>query len=133
MGSKWVIKVKTNADGSIERCKARIVTQGYSQQEGLDYDKTFSPLLRSEPVHSVIALSAMNNLKLHQMDVNSIATYKRNIQPEGFASGQDCHLKKSLYGLKQSPRCWNQALDVQLKELIFKQSTRGSWTCFKHY
>ena len=54
VGSKWVFKVKTNADGSFERCKARLVAQEYSQK-GLDYDETFSLLVRSESVRSVIA------------------------------------------------------------------------------
>ena len=71
VGSKWVFKVKTNADGSIERCKARLVAQGFSQQEGLDYDETFSPVVRSESVRSVIALAAMNDLRLHQMDITT--------------------------------------------------------------
>ena len=62
VGSKWVFKVKTTADGStIERCKAHLVAQGYSQQEGLDYDETFSPVIRSESVHSVIALATVND------------------------------------------------------------------------
>ncbi len=71
VGSKWVFKVKTNADGSTERCKARLVAQGYSQKEGLDYDETFSPVVRSESVRSVIALATKNGLKLHQLDITT--------------------------------------------------------------
>ena len=71
VGSKWVFKAKTNADGTVERCKARLVAQGYSQKEGLDYDETFSPVVRSESVRSVIALASKNGLKLHQMDITT--------------------------------------------------------------
>ena len=133
VGSKWVFKVKTNADGSVERCKARLVAQGYSQKEGLDYDETFSSVVRSESVRSVIALSSKNGLKLHQMDITTAflnGNLKEEVymkQSEGFlAIGQEhlvCRLRKSIYGLKQSPRCWNQALDAQLKLMGFKQST----------
>ena len=96
VGSRWVFKVKTNADGSIERCKVRLVAQGYSQKEGLDYDETFSPVVRSESVRSVIALAAMNGLSLHQMDVTTAflhgdleeVVYMK--QPEGFVTqGQE--------------------------------------------
>ena len=68
VGSKWVFKVKMNGDGSVKRCKASLVDQGYSQREGLGYDDAFSPVVRSESVHSVIALTSKNGLKLHQMD-----------------------------------------------------------------
>ena len=96
VGSRWVFKVKTNADGSIERCKARLVAQGYSQKEGLDYDEIFSPVVRSESVRSAIALAAMNGLSLHQMDVTTAflhgdleeVVYMK--QPEGFVvQGQE--------------------------------------------
>ena len=124
--------VKTNADGSTERFKARLVAQGYTQKEGLDYDETFSPVVRSESIRSVISLACKEGLKLHQMDVTTAflngeldqVIYMK--QPEGFAAdGQEhlvCRLKKSLYGLKQSSRCWNQVLDAQLKGMGFQQS-----------
>ena len=131
-----MFKVKTNADGSNEKCKACLVAQEYSQQEGLelDYDETFSPVVRYESVCSVIVLAAMNNLRLHQMDITAAFLHACDLQeevymkqPEGFvAQGQEnlvCRLKKSIYGLKQSPRCWNQALNAQLKEIGFKQSS----------
>ena len=138
VGSKWVYKVKMNPDGSIERCKARLVSQGYSQKEGLDYDETFSPVVRSESVRSVIALASKNGLKMHQMDITT-AFLNGNLeeevymkQPEGFlAEGQEhlvCRLRKSIYGLKQSPRCWNQALDSQLKLMGFTQSVIPAFT-----
>ena len=81
----------------------------------------------------MIALAAENDLKLHQMDVTTAflnGELKEEVymkQPEGFIEeGQEhlvCRLKRSIYGLKQSPRCWNSALDVQLKEMGFAQST----------
>ena len=108
VGSKWVFKAKTNADGTLERCKARLVAQGYSQKEDLDYDETFSPVVRSESVRSVIALASKNGLKLDQMD-NTTAFLNGDLQeevymkqPKGFvAQGQEhlvCPLRKSLYG-----------------------------------
>ncbi len=133
IGSRWVFKVKTNEDGSVQRCKARLVAQGYSQKEGLDYDQTFSPVVRPESVRSVVALSNQLGLKVHQMDITTAflngglqeEVYMK--QPKGFVTkGKEhlvCRLKKSLYGLKQSPRCWNQTLDRHLKHLGFKQST----------
>ena len=132
MAASGCFKLKTNADGSVERCEARLVAQGYTQREGLDYNETFSPVVQPESVRSVTALSCQEGLKLHQMDITTAflngdleETVYMN-QPEGFvANGQEhlvCRLKKSLYGLKQSSRCWNLALHSHLKSIGFTQS-----------
>ena len=117
----------------MERYKVRLVAQGYSQKYGIDYDEILCPVVRSESIRMVIALAAQNGLRLHQMDVTSAflnedleeEVYMK--QPEGFTDrGQEhlvCRLKRSIYGLKQSPRCWNLTLDTQLKKMGFVQST----------
>ena len=117
VGSKWVFKEKMGADGTTERYKAWLVAQGFSQKRGLDYDETFSPVLRTESVRSMKALAGKDNLLLHQMDVTTAflnETLEEEVymkQPEGFATmGKEhlvCKLTKSIYGLKQLPRCWN--------------------------
>lgn len=132
VGSKWLFKRKVNEDGTMERYKARLVAQGHTQKFGLDYEETFSPVVRFESIRSVVALAAEHRLKLHQMDVSTAFLHgelAENVymrQPEGFIdSGKEnlvCRLKRSIYGLKQSPRCWNTALDSHLKEMGFKQS-----------
>ena len=132
VGSKWVFKEKIGADDTTERYKARLVAQGFSQKRGLDYDETFSPEMRTESVRSMLALAAKDNLLLHQMDVTTAflnGTLEEEVymkQPEGFATkGKEhlvCKLKKSIYGLKQSPRCWNVALDDHLCDIGFTQS-----------
>ena len=106
-GCKWVFKRKINADGSLERYKARLVAQGFSQKKGQDYDEMFSPVIQFESVRSIIALAAQ---LLQQMDVtaaflNGDQEEVYMTQPEGFTNKKDEHkiwkLKKSLYGLKQ--------------------------------
>ena len=135
VGSKWVFKLKTGADGSVERYKARLVAQGFSQKFGTDYDETFCPVVRMESIRTLIALAIQNGLKLHQIDVTTAflnGELKEEVfmkQPEGFiVKGQEdlvCRLKRSIYGLKQSPRCWNSALDSQLKKMGFIQADSG--------
>ena len=111
--------------------KARLVAQGFLQNHGVDYDETFFPVVRFESVRTVIALAAKHDLKLHQLDINmAFLNGELNEEiymkkPEGFeVKGKEhlvCKLNRSLYGLKQSPRCWNEALKSQLKKMHFKQ------------
>lgn len=131
VGSKWVYKVKTGEDGSIERYKARLVAQGFNQQQGADYDETFSPVVRMESFRTLVALSTQHNLQLHHVDVNTAylngvleeEVYMR--QPEGYTDPEQkhlvCKLSKSIYGLKQSARCWNTALHAHLVKMNFEQ------------
>ena len=133
VGSKWVYKVKTGADGLVERYKARLVARGFTQKYGTDYDETFCPVVRMESLRALLALSVQLGLQLHQVDVTTAflngeleeEVYMQ--QPKGFIrKGEEhlvCKLKKSIYGLKQSPRCWNIALDKKLKDMGFVQST----------
>ena len=111
--------------------KARLVAQGFLQKHGVDYNETFCPVVRFESVRTVIALAAKHDLKLHQLDITTAflnGELNEDIymkQPERFeVKGKEhlvCKLNRSLYGLKQSPRCWNEALNSQLKKMYFKQ------------
>ena len=105
IGSKWVFKKKTKADGSIERYKAQLVAQGFSQKQGLDYDKTFSPVIRFESFRNLVAVAVQKRLKLHQLDITAAFLNLEDEvfmkQPEGFVVERKenlvCRLKQSLY------------------------------------
>ena len=128
-----MFKKKTRDDGTIERYKARLVAQGFSQQPGLDYEETFCPVIRYESLRSLIAIAAQKDLQLHQLDVTTAflnGQLEEEIfmkQPEGYViKGKEhmvCRLKKSIYGLKQSSRCWNATLHSHLLDMGFIQST----------
>ena len=69
--SKWLYKIKCGVDGSIEKYKARFVSRGFSQKEGVDYDETFAHVARYTSIRSIIAIVSAMGWKLHQMDVNA--------------------------------------------------------------
>ena len=132
IGCKWIFRVKYDGKGNIERFKGRLVAQGFSQKYGVDYLEIFSPVARFSSIWILLAFAAKNKLLVHQMDVVSAflnGELKEEIymqQPPGYLqSGKEefiCKLRKSIYGLKQSPRCWNAKLSDYLKSLGFKES-----------
>jgi hypothetical protein len=125
--SKWVFKRKLDL-----RFRARVVAKGFTQIFGLDYDETFSPVARFESLRLILALAALEDWEIHQMDVKSAflnGLLDEEIymeQPEGFVDPDHpdkvCLLKKAIYGLKQASRAWNQQFHGVLLELGFTRT-----------
>lgn len=114
--NKWVFKVKKNPDDTIDRYKARLVCRGFNQEYGIDYMETFAPVVRFDSLRAILAIVAEKRMHMLQFDVKTAflnGELEENVfmrQPVGFDdnSGRVCKLQKSLYGLKQASRCWNQ-------------------------
>jgi histone deacetylase 1/2 len=129
---KWVYKVKRKADGTIDRYKARLVAKGFKQRYGIDYEDTFSPVVKAATIRLVLSLAVSQGWHLHQLDVQNAFLHgilEEDVfmrQPPGYSDKQVphylCKLDKALYGLKQAPRAWYARLSQKLQSLGFTPS-----------
>jgi histone deacetylase 1/2 len=127
-----VFRIKKNTDGTIDRYKARLVAKGFKQRYGIDYEDTFSPVVKAATIRTVLSVSVSRGWKLRQLDVKNAflhgvleeEVYMK--QPPGFEDpnvpNYICKLDKALYGLKQAPRAWYSRLSSKLIDLGFVPS-----------
>lgn len=127
--AKWVLHIKRKADGSIDKYKARLVARGFSQREGIDYQETFSPVVRTATIRILLAIAQHRGWNVYQMDVTAaflngvVDEDIYMIQPPGCEDGtrRVCKLNKAIYGLKQASRTWYPVLHRNLTNLGFKR------------
>ncbi|CAI7757611.1 unnamed protein product [Closterium sp. NIES-54] len=126
---KWVFRVKTKADGTIDKFKACWVVRGFDQEHGRDFTETFAPVNRHTSLRILLAIAAMKKKKLRQIDVANAFLYAP-VDAEIFVElphgsheepNQVCQLLKSLYGIKQASRLWQQYLHDRLTRIGFRQ------------
>nr|GEY69139.1 retrovirus-related Pol polyprotein from transposon TNT 1-94 [Tanacetum cinerariifolium] len=128
---KWIFKVKKHECGGVLKNKARLVAKGYRQEEGIDFEELFAPVVKIEAIRIFIANTATKNMTVYQIDVKMIflngepreAVYVS--QPKGFVDPDKPNhvyrLKKALYGLKQAPRAWYDMMSSFLQTQEFSK------------
>ncbi|GKF66899.1 putative ribonuclease H-like domain-containing protein, partial [Tanacetum coccineum] len=134
IGTKWVYRNKKDKRGIIVRNKARLVAQGYIQEEGIDYDEVFAPVARIEATRLFFAYASFMRFIVHQMDMKSAFLYgtiEEEVyvcQPLGFEDPQFPNkvykVEKALYGLHQAPRAWYETLSTYLLENRFRRGDK---------
>ena len=132
IGCHWIYKIKKNANGSIERFKARLVAEGFHQQEGIDFNETFSPVVKHATIRIVLSLAVTYNWQIKQIDIQNAFLHGEleeevyMAQPQGYIHPQYpnhlCRLHKSIYGLKQAPGAWFSRLTDKLRAIGFRAS-----------
>jgi hypothetical protein len=122
--SKWVYKIKKNADVTIDRYKVRLVAKGFNQMYGIDYKDTFRPVVKAATIRLILSIAVSHNWSLHQLDVHNAFLHgvlEEDVfmrQPPGYEDKVHpyhlCKLDKALYGLKQAPCAWYSRLSDKL-------------------
>ncbi|GJX95228.1 putative ribonuclease H-like domain-containing protein [Tanacetum coccineum] len=133
IGTKWVYRNKKDERGIVVRNKARLVTQGYTQEEGIDYDEVFALVARSEEIRLFLAYASFKDFVVYQMDMKSAFLYGKIeeevyvCQPLGFEDPEFpdrvYKVENALYGLHQAPRAWYETLSTYLLENRFQRGT----------
>jgi hypothetical protein len=121
-----------NADGSVERYKARLVAKGFHQKPRIDYEETYSPVIKPTAVCTILSLAMSSSWSIPQIDIQNAFLHGTLFevvfmtQPPGYQHPQYphhvCKLQNALYGLKQAPRAWFSRLSSRLLELGFQTS-----------
>ena len=142
IGCHWVYTVKIDLDGQVDRLKARLVAKGYTQVYGSDYGDTFSPVAKIAFVRLFLSMAAMCSWPLYQLDIKNVflhgdlAEEVYMEQPPGFVaqgeSGLVCRLRRSLYGLKQSPRAWFGRFSSVVQEFGMLRNTIDHSVFYHH-
>lgn len=117
IGNKWVFRIKYNPDGSISKYKARLVAKDFAQTQGVDYNETFSLVVKASTIRIILSLVVMQGWIIRQVDVDNAflkGFLEKDVyisQLEGFIDASKphhvCKLTKALYGLKHAPRAWS--------------------------
>nr|GEZ70293.1 copia protein [Tanacetum cinerariifolium] len=133
IGTKWVLKNKKDERGIIVRNKARLVAQGHTQEEGIDYDEVFAPVARIEAIRLFLAYASFMGFTVYHMDVKSDFLYGTIdeevyvMQPPGFhdstSPAKVYKVEKAMYGLHQAPRAWYGTLSKYLLKNGFQRGT----------
>ncbi|GJS99767.1 putative ribonuclease H-like domain-containing protein [Tanacetum coccineum] len=128
IGTKWVYKNKKDERGIVVRNKSRLVAQGYTQEEGIDYDEFFAPVARIEAIRLFLAYASFMRLIVYQMDVKSAIEEEVYVcQPYGFEDPQFpdkvYKVEKALYGLHQAPKAWYKTMFTYLLENGYRRGT----------
>ncbi|GJZ61103.1 putative ribonuclease H-like domain-containing protein, partial [Tanacetum coccineum] len=131
IGTKWVYKNKKDERGIVIKSKARLVAQGYTQEEGIDYDEVFAPVARIEAIRLFLAYASFKDFMVYQMDAKSYFLYKKIekevyvCQPLGFEDldfpDRVYKVEKALYGLHQAPKAWYETLSTYLLDNGFQR------------
>ncbi|CAN1815372.1 Retrovirus-related Pol polyprotein from transposon TNT 1-94, partial [Linum perenne] len=138
---KWIFTVKYNADGTIERYKARLVARGFTQSYGVDYEETFAPVAKLNTVRVLMSLAVNLDWPLYQLDIKNaflngeLAEEVYMKMPPGISTSEDgsvCRLRKALYGLKQSPRAWFERFTKVVKAGGYYQCQTDHTMFVKH-
>ncbi|GJS81430.1 putative ribonuclease H-like domain-containing protein [Tanacetum coccineum] len=131
IGTKWVYRNKKDERGIVIKNKARLVAQGYTQEEGIDYDEVFAPVARIEAITLFLAYGLFKDFVVYQMDVKSAFLYGKIeeevyvCQPPGFKDpdfpDRVYKVEKALYGLHQAPRAWYETLPTYFLDNGFQR------------
>ncbi|RVW54511.1 Retrovirus-related Pol polyprotein from transposon TNT 1-94 [Vitis vinifera] len=143
VGCKWIFTVKYKADGNVDMYKARLVAKGFTQSYGIDYQETFAPVAKLNTVRVLLSLAANLDWSLHQLDVKN-AFLNGDLEKEVYMDipaglettsnfNKVCRLRKSLYGLKQSPRAWFERFTKVVKGYGFVQCQSDHTLFVKHF